>query len=184
MHNSSVAALPRITTLPDWLRQELRSDHAGETGAVWLYFGIIKYSRDPMLTAFARSHLKTEQQHLKYFETWLSSTDKSALTPLWRIAGWLLGSLACLGGAPVVYLTIETVETFVIDHYQQQILKLEQQQQYPEVAELLRQFMFDEHHHCQDAVHRHDIEDTWPTRCWRAIVAQGSVLAVNFARRL
>jgi ubiquinone biosynthesis monooxygenase Coq7 len=85
-----------------------------------------------MLTAFARSHLKTEQQHLKYFETWLSSTDKSVLTPLWRIAGWLLGSLACLGGAPVVYLTIETVETFVIDHYQQQILKLEQQQQYPE----------------------------------------------------
>ena len=116
--NANLAALPRPSSLPDWLRAELRSDHAGETGAVWLYDGILRWSRNPEVIAFATTHLETERRHLGHFEAWLSAKDKSVLTPLWRLAGFILGSLAVFGGAHVVYLTIEIVETFVIEHYQ------------------------------------------------------------------
>ena len=184
MIESNFAALPRPSSLPDWLRAELRSDHAGETGAVWLYVGILRWCRNPEVIAFATTHLETEQRHLGHFEAWLSAKDKSLLTPLWRLAGFILGSLAVFGGAQVVYLTIEVVETFVIEHYRQQIERLDQQREHPEVAETLRQFMFDEAEHCHDAARRHSVPDAFIVHCWRTIVTIGSSLAVTVAKKL
>ena len=46
MTENRAAVLPSMASLPRWLRGELRSDHAGETGAVWLYLGMIRCSRD------------------------------------------------------------------------------------------------------------------------------------------
>ena len=43
---NAIAALP-LRDLPAWLEAELRSDHAGETGAVLIYRGILAFSRDP-----------------------------------------------------------------------------------------------------------------------------------------
>ncbi|MBT3462579.1 MAG: demethoxyubiquinone hydroxylase family protein [Gammaproteobacteria bacterium] len=184
MLESNLAALPRPSSLPEWLRAELRSDHAGETGAVWLYIGILRWSRNPEVIAFATEHLETERRHLGHFEAWLSAKDKSMLTPLWRLAGFILGSLAVFGGAHVVYLTIEVVETFVIEHYRQQIEKLDQQRAHPEVAETLRQFMQDEAEHCHDAAGRHAIPDAFSVQCWRSIVTIGSEMAVTVAKKL
>ena len=56
-----------VTTLPKKLRKDLRSDHAGETGAVMIYKGILAVSRDPALRSFASTHLETEQKHLELF---------------------------------------------------------------------------------------------------------------------
>ncbi|MGB1140885.1 MAG: demethoxyubiquinone hydroxylase family protein, partial [Halioglobus sp.] len=38
------AALPAVGDLDRWLQAELRSDHAGETGAVYIYRGILAIS--------------------------------------------------------------------------------------------------------------------------------------------
>ncbi len=184
MLESNLAALPRPSSLPEWLRGELRSDHAGETGAVWLYAGILRWSRNPEVIAFATMHLETEQRHLGHFEAWLSAKDKSLLTPLWRLAGFILGSLAVFGGVNGVYLTIEVVETFVIEHYRQQIERLDQQRAHPEVAETLRQFMNEEAEHCHDAASRHTVPDAFVVNCWRAIVTVGSSIAVTVAKKL
>ena len=43
------------------LGAELRSDHAGETGAVAIYRGILAITRNPELRTFAEHHLATEQ---------------------------------------------------------------------------------------------------------------------------
>ena len=50
----------------------MRSNHAGETGAVWIYKGILTVSRDPAIRLFAEHHLATEQTHLGFFEDWLT----------------------------------------------------------------------------------------------------------------
>ncbi|MBC7446006.1 MAG: demethoxyubiquinone hydroxylase family protein, partial [Polaromonas sp.] len=46
--------------LPAGLVADLRSDHAGETGAVWIYRGMLCVTRDAAVRTFATHHLATE----------------------------------------------------------------------------------------------------------------------------
>ena len=114
------------TSLPPSLIADLRTDHAGESGAVMIYRGILAISRDPGLRQFAEHHLATESDHLAQIEALLERGQRSMLLPLWRIAGWLTGALPALVGPRAVYATIEAVETFVDHHYAEQITSIEQ----------------------------------------------------------
>lgn len=112
---------------------DLRTDHAGETGAVCIYRGVLRFARDPGVRAFATRHLATEQMHLHHIEAWLPPAGRSHLLPLWRVAGWLTGALPALVGPRAVYATIEAVEQFVDHHYADQVHRLEA---YPELSGL------------------------------------------------
>jgi ubiquinone biosynthesis monooxygenase Coq7 len=177
--------MPDATLLDRRLQGDLRSDHAGETGAVWIYRGILDAARDPEIRRFAEEHLATEEQHLAFFENWLPERLKSRLLPLWKLAGWTLGALSLLGGRRGVYLTIEAVETFVVQHYQEQIDYLLEAQQHREIRAVLRRFQRDEDQHREDAGAR-GTGDTpgWIARKWTSVVGEGSRLAVVAARRL
>ena len=100
---------------------DLRTDHAGETGAVMIYRGILAITRDAGVRHFAQAHLATETEHLAKIEPLLAPRQRSRLLPLWRIAGWLTGALPACIGPRAVYATIEAVETFVDQHYAEQI---------------------------------------------------------------
>ena len=182
LSNIALGALPDPTTLPSSLQADLRSDHAGETGAVWIYRGILHCSRDPLVRDFATEHLATEQGHLDLFEQWLPRPMKSMLLPAWRLSGWVLGALSTLGGRAGVFATIEAVETFVVTHYEQQIRLLTDEGIHPEVALALEQCMRDEDHHREDARCRQDREVGFIGRCWQGAVEWGSATAVVFAR--
>ena len=54
--------------IPNYLLPHFRSNHAGETGAVYIYKGILMVSRDPEIRKFSLEHLNTESQHLKLIE--------------------------------------------------------------------------------------------------------------------
>ncbi|MEE4202371.1 MAG: demethoxyubiquinone hydroxylase family protein [Halieaceae bacterium] len=176
--------LPSAAGLPVWLQRELRSDHAGETGAVWIYLGILQFSRDPDIRSFAEEHLQTEQQHLSIFAAWMPKKLTSLLLPLWRLSGWMLGALSVLGGRRAVFATIEAVETFVVAHYQQQIERLAREQIYPDIATVLKQCMDDEAHHRDDAAKRYLGHPSTLLRAWQGVVGGGSALAVVAARRV
>ena len=62
------------------LKGFLRSDHAGEVGAVYIYKGILKIAKDPELVNFSKRHLATEESHLLKIELQLASV--SYLMPL------------------------------------------------------------------------------------------------------
>lgn len=113
--------------LPATLIDDLRTDHAGESGAVMIYRGILAVSRDAEVRHFAQRHLATETGHLAEIEPLLSRRQRSRLLPLWRIAGWLTGALPALAGPRAVYATIEAVETFVDHHYAEQIESIDRQ---------------------------------------------------------
>ena len=115
------SAWPDGSTWPTQLRRELRTDHAGEAGAVMIYRGILAVTRDPQVREFAQHHLHTEARHLELIEAVVPSSGRSRLLPLWRVAGWLTGALPACFGARAVYATIESVETFVVQHYAEQI---------------------------------------------------------------
>lgn len=169
---------------PDWLVRDLRSDHAGETGAVAIYHGILAISRDPEVRAFAEAHLETEQRHLDLIEDVLSAKGRSVFLPLWRVAGFLTGALPSLFGREAVFATIDAVETFVDHHYAEQVEKLSQSGTHSEIRDLLERCRLDEVHHRDEARHAASQPAGPMTRIWCSLVATGSTAAVALARRL
>lgn len=168
--------------LPRWLIAELRSDHAGETGAVAIYRGILALTSEDKIRQFAREHLATEESHLAIFNRLLPPKQRSALLPLWRLAGFITGALPALFGANATYATIEAVETFVDRHYQQQIDRLADDEQLAPVRDLLESCRQDEIIHRDDAASRRSTQQPLLMRCWVRMIGSGSAAAVALAR--
>jgi ubiquinone biosynthesis monooxygenase Coq7 len=179
----SIQSSKRGAPLPNWLRRELRSDHAGESGAVAIYQGILFVSRTRTVRDFALKHLKTEKRHLGLIEEVLPAKDKSLLTPLWRVAGFLTGAAPALFGFKAVCLTIDAVETFVVGHYTNQIERLSCSGDYPELLDLLKVCRDDEARHRDDARSRHNKSQGAISRAWCGAVRHGSFFAVFIAKR-
>jgi demethoxyubiquinone hydroxylase (CLK1/Coq7/Cat5 family) len=166
-----------------YIERELRSDHAGETGAVAIYAGVLAVTRDPALRAFAQRHQATEAEHLRLVETWLPADRRSRLLPAWRLAGWLTGALPALAGPRAVYATIAAVETFVDRHYQQQIDHLLVHPGPEGLLPMLQSCQADEQHHRDEAAAGVRTPPGWLLRAWCRVVGTGSAAAVVAARR-
>jgi demethoxyubiquinone hydroxylase (CLK1/Coq7/Cat5 family) len=177
----------RASTLSQYLERELRSDHAGETGAVFIYRGITAVARwrgDAQLLAFAQQHGDTEAEHLSLIEAWLPPSRRSRLLGPWRLAGWLTGALPALAGRRAVYGTIAAVETFVDRHYQQQIDHLRAHGGPDGLLPLLERCQADECHHRDEAAALAGERRPGLLRLWCAVVGSGSAAAVVLARRV
>lgn len=189
------AAMPGDSSipLPAMLVADLRTDHAGEIGAVMIYRGILATSRDAAVRRFAQDHLATEQGHLVLIEPLLSPRQFSRLLPLWRVAGWLTGALPALVGAQAVYATIQAVETFVDVHYAEQIRSidtLDPDHTHPRLQSLralLQACQVDEASHRDEAaglLARGPRPPSLALRLWVWSVGAGSRLAVKICRRV
>ena len=179
-----VPAWPAFTGLPRWLQQELRSDHAGEFGAVMIYRGILAVSRDASVRDFATSHLRTEQKHLALMEEIVPAAGRTRLLPLWRVMGWLTGALPALFGRQAVFATIEAVETFVDHHYEQQIVRLAPEGEYGPLRQVLVDCQADEVSHRDEAASLALPQRNVLLRLWCAVVGSGSAAAVVAAKRI
>ncbi len=175
---------PAPPALPAWLDAELRSDHAGETGAVMIYRGILACCRDPAIRDFATRHGATEQGHLDLIEDVLPPPRRSVLLPIWRVAGFLTGALPAMAGPHAVYATIDAVETFVDHHYQQQIDRLDAEGSHPQIRALLERCRTEEVHHRDEARQAAGGVRGGLIRLWARIVESGSRTAVAAARRV
>ena len=163
---------------------DLRSDHAGELGAVWIYRGVLAFSRDEGVREFARRHNITEQTHLDKISALLPWPQRSRLLPAWRVAGFLTGALPALFGPRAVYATIAAVETFVDKHYQHQIDKLQNRPEHAALLALLVQCQHDECEHRDEAAELTGQPAGLILRAWCALVGSGSAAAVHLARRV
>ena len=169
-------------TRPASVAADLRTNQAGEAGAVRIYPGVLAVLRDPALRAFVLRHLATARSHPQRIEAWLSRAQHSRLLPLWRAAGWLTGALPALLGLRAVYGTVEAVETFVGLHCAQQIVH---PASHPELA-LLRLTLID----CQgdELAHRLEVATARGAapvllmRVWATLVGAGSPGAVALCR--
>ena len=181
--NDTVADSLDANAMPAWLLGELRSDQAGETGAVAIYHGILWASKDEEIRRFAEHHLRTEQSHLRKINAVIPTKSRSRLLPLWRAAGFVTGALPSLFGARAIYATIAAVETFVDEHYLQQIECLDQERLFPTLRELLAECREDELHHKQEAEQALGTALHPVLRAWCRIVDFGSRAAVAIERR-
>lgn len=184
--SSAISAKTGTTAWPAALRRELRTDHAGETGAVMIYRGVLAVSRDPDVRAFARHHLDTEQQHLQWIEAVVPRPGRSRLLPIWRLSGWLTGALPALFGPRAVFATIQTVETFVDRHYEAQLRQIDAlaRDDLAELRALLARCQSDELAHRDDAHARWDQQPGALLRLWLWLVRHGSEQAVGVCRHI
>lgn len=171
------------------LERELRSDHAGETGAVFIYRGIAAVAArcgNAELLAFARRHGDTEAEHLRLVEQWLPPHRRSCLLGPWRLAGWLTGALPALAGPRAVHATIAAVETFVDHHYQQQIDHIARHGAPEGLLRLLQRCQADECQHRDEAAALAAAAGPLPRwlRVWCTVAGRGSAVAVVLARRV
>lgn len=138
------------------LAEILRVDHAGELAAVQIYRG----QRAVMAQAPGRSRLAghfaemeaQEAVHLERFETLLTErrVRPTALTPLWRLAGFGLGAATALMGEKAAHACTEAVESVIEEHYAAQVAELTDRD--PELAAELSKFRDEELAHRDQAV--------------------------------
>jgi demethoxyubiquinone hydroxylase (CLK1/Coq7/Cat5 family) len=158
-----------------------------------IYRGILATTRDAAVRRFAQGHLATEAGHLAAIEPLLARRQRSRLLPLWRSAGWLTGAVPALVGPRAVYATIKAVETFVDQHYTEQIEAIDRldpghvRPPLQALRALLQSCRADEIAHRKEAamlVAQHATPSPLALRLWVWAVGAGSRVAVKICRRV
>lgn len=194
---SGVVAEMRTHPLPSWLVTELRTNQAGEYGAVRIYEGALvglklRKTDDRQAVKFLEEHKSNEYAHLQIMNALTTETASStSLLPLWHLAGFATGLLPALfGGKRAVYHTIVAVETFVEEHYQEQIQRLNEST-HKTMVKCLSECCEDEVKHRREAeqalLSEYDTENRQAgsmLRAWTVLVDAGSRLAVIASRSL
>jgi len=138
------------------LAEQLRVDHAGELGAVWIYRGqraVFDAARGKADIAGQLEQMEGhEAVHLQAFDELLNArrVRPTVMAPLWRLAGFALGAGTALLGEKAAHACTEAVETVIEGHYADQIKDLTARE--PELAEQLSRFRADELAHRDHAV--------------------------------
>ena len=103
-------------SIPKFMIKWMRSNHAGETGAVWIYKGASCIFWNKKILKMSKEHILTETNHLIVMENLLTSNEKSKLLFLWRIMGFVLGFLSAMFGYKFFCITVDAVETLSLIH--------------------------------------------------------------------
>lgn len=109
------------------LESMLRVDQAGEYGAVRIYKGQLAFLRDPKQRAIVEHMLKQEEEHLRAFNQLMVQhrVPPTLLTPLWHVAGYVMGAVSALISDQGAHACTIAVEDVIDRHYQDQVDMLE-----------------------------------------------------------
>ena len=171
--------------VPSDLTPWMRSNHAGETGAVFIYKAASLAFWSKAIRQMALEHGVTERHHLLVMSHLISTTEQSKLIPLWKLMGFGLGLFSSLFGYSFFCRTIQAVETFVEQHYNHQINYLISTAQSDSLLQLLLRCCEEEAHHKLDAESHlsHQCRGFW-IGAWVKAVSRGSSVAVEAAKKI
>ena len=170
-------------SIPDKMIRWMRSNHAGETGAVWIYIGARCIFWNKSIRNMAKEHFITEKKHLIVMSYILPSSKRSKLLILWRILGFSLGFIAAFFGYRFFCITIQSVESFVEKHYQDQIDFLYKNSLSFDLLQVLEICCNEEIQHQLEAKKDKGskLNNTYEN-LWSCLIGKGSSLAVNISR--
>ena len=169
--------------IPKSLIPDMRTNHSGETGAIFIYKGILSITNDKEVKKFAINHLKTETKHLEKLEKIIPDSEKSKLLNLWKIFGFMTGFIPALIGKKFVFATIYYVESFVEQHYNNQILSLPRYKSAEKLKCLLTSLKDDEINHKTEALNEINRLNIF-IKLWGKIVQFGSKVAVFISYKI
>jgi len=166
--------------VPNSLIPDLRSSHAGETGAVYIYksakiCALFRESRK-----MAQSHLITEENHLQIIKKLVEKKHYTKLLPIWILSAIILGFVGSIFGHRFFCLTIYAVENFVKDHYQEQIEKLNNDE-FKDLKNLIEKLRSEEIEHMKEG-YKNSYRGFF-SRLWVKLIYKGSKLAVKITKK-
>lgn len=169
------------------LAEILRVDHAGELGAVHIYRGqraVLGQARGHERIAGQLAEMEGhEAVHLARFDHLLNEhrVRPTAMTPLWRMAGFALGAGTALLGEKAAHACTEAVETVIEEHYAGQIAELEGRE--PELAAELARFRDEELAHRDQALEE-GARDAPGYPLLAAVIRAGCRAAIKISEKL
>ncbi|MDC3088345.1 demethoxyubiquinone hydroxylase family protein [Alphaproteobacteria bacterium] len=176
-YNASDISIPK--NMVGWMR----SNHAGETGAVWIYLGAKCIFWNKKIKLMSKEHYQTEKNHLIIMNHLLSHKSKSKLLILWRILGFSLGFISALLGYRFFCVTIQSVESFVEQHYREQIEFLYKKSISFELLKVLEMCCDEEVEHQNDAKMQKGLDkNSFFENMWSNLIGSGSNVAVNVSK--
>ena len=134
--------MPGDLTKDQLLDRMIRVDQAGELGAVRIYQGqLAVLGRGPKGEIIAQMK-EQEDVHLKTFSDMVSDRNvrPTAMTPIWHVAGFMLGAGTALLGEKAAMACTVAVEEVIDEHYQKQIELLgDDEKELRDICEKFRQ---------------------------------------------
>ena len=133
------------------LEEIIRVDHAGERGAMKIYEGQLlalkTIKQDEALKDKIEEMQEQEKEHLQYFEKEIQKRKikPTYLLPLWDLMGVFLGFGTALLGKKATMLCTASVEEVIVDHYQNQLKKIGDDEK--DLKEKIEKFKVDEVEH-------------------------------------
>ena len=181
---SSAKPLPASLSKRTQLEQALRVNHAGEFGAQQIYKGqLAVLGRDPETAPLLQEMLEQEQVHLKTFEGLLNerSVRPTALSPIWRAAGFALGAGTALMGKRAAMACTVAVETVIAEHYAEQLDELPEEE--VELKQTVAKFREEELEH-HDIGIEHEAEQAPAYGLLSSVIQAGCHAAIAISKRV
>lgn len=127
----------------------IRVNHAGEYGAQRIYSGQIKYCKDKKLKDKLKKIIQEEYEHYEYFNNAMleNRTRPTLMSPLWHYGGYAVGVITSIMGERYVHACTEAVEETIVEHYQEQIQFLEENDLDKKLMKKIKKFQADEEAH-------------------------------------
>ena len=171
---------------PDDVEAMIRVDHAGEYGAVRIYEGQLAVfdarGNATKVAAAIRKMAEQEQHHLKTFDRLVNErrVRPTALEPVWRLAGFVLGAATALLGEKAAMACTAAVEEVIDEHYASQVPRLSGD---AELKKTVEDFRADEIAHRDEAL-AHGAAEAPGYRLLSDAIKTGCRLAIKLSERI
>ncbi|KAI8123161.1 mitochondrial, 5-demethoxyubiquinone hydroxylase [Lucilia cuprina] len=112
---------------PSALTDEIiRVDHAGELGADRIYAGQMAILGNTPMGKTIGHMWEQEKEHRRQFEGLIRKhrVRPTVMTPLWNVAGFVLGAGTALMGEKAAMACTVAVETVIVEHYNEQLRQI------------------------------------------------------------
>ncbi len=164
------------------LARMIRVNQAGEFGAKQIYAGqlaVLEHTREGETIATMQAQ---EQEHLDTFNRLLvdHAVRPTALTPLWRAAGFALGAGTALIGKRAAMACTVAVEEVIDEHYRRQSEDLGDE---PELKAIVDQYRAEEQEH-RDIALAHGAEKAPGYRLLSGGIRAATRLAIALSTRV
>lgn len=104
----------------------IRVDHAGELGADRIYAGQMAVLGNTKVGPTIQHMWEQEKGHRDKFEQLIKEyrVRPTVMTPIWNVAGFMLGAGTALLGEKAAMACTVAVETVIVEHYNDQLRQI------------------------------------------------------------
>jgi ubiquinone biosynthesis monooxygenase Coq7 len=169
------------------IAQMIRVNQAGEYGAARIYDGQLAVLKDKPSADIIRHMRNQEELHLQAFNHMMVKrrVRPTLLSPLWSIAGYMLGASTALLGEKAAMACTVAVEEVIDDHYhnQEQLLVADKRPSEKDLRTLISKCRQDEIAH-RDISLQHGATDAPGYPVMSGAIKFGARLAIWLSKRI